>query len=417
METNGGPAGAKPALAALFEEHRRLWRNLLSVPRVLDAAIRTQVGTSAHAVVLSEGTHRLLHYRRETQAVHAEPVLLCYALINRPYILDLQPDKSVVAQYLRRGFEVYMIDWGVPTDADRGRSVDHYVCGFLARAIDLIRARHAQAKAHLVGYCMGGTLAALRTAIDPEAVATLTLLAAPIDFSSGGSLLPLWTDPKVFDVDALLDAYGNCPAWFLQWCFLLTSPVRNFIDKAIALYEQMSDPRSVSSHFALERWLNDNIPVAGATFRQFVKQLYQQNQLVRGQFQVRGERIDLARITCPILLLTASNDHLVPPAATEGIRPHVRSGEVKSMAVGAGHVGLVVGGRAHQTLWPEATAWAAGHSTVATVATVATAEASPAPQAQFRAGAPGEARPATGRRSAPRPIADAHEPRWWAGNR
>ena len=373
------------------------------------------MGTSAHGVVLSEGTHRLLHYRRETPAVHAEPVLLCYALINRPYILDLQPDKSVVAQYLRRGFEVYMIDWGVPTDADRALTVDHYVCDFLARAVDFIRARHAHAKAHLVGYCMGGTLAALRTAIDPDAVRTLTLLAAPIDFGGGGALLPLWTDPQVFDVDALLDAYGNCPAWFLQWCFLLMSPVRNFIDKAIALYDQMADPRSVSTHFALERWLNDNIPVAGATFRQFVKQLYQQNQLVRGEFQVGERCIDLRRITCPLLLLTAKNDHLVPPAATEGIRPHVGSAEVTSLDIGAGHVGLVVGARAHQTLWPEATAWAADRSTSATSATSA---ASATPRADLRpAAAPVGAPPASARRSAPRPIVHEHEPRWWAVNR
>ena len=393
METNGGPAGAKPALATLFEEHRRLWRNLLSVPRVLGTAFRTQVGTSAHGVVLSEGTHRLLHYRRETPAVHAEPVLLCYALINRPYILDLQPDKSVVAQYLRRGFEVYMIDWGVPTDADRALTVDHYVCDFLARAVDFIRARHAHAKAHLVGYCMGGTLAALRTAIDPDAVRTLTLLAAPIDFGGGGALLPLWTDPQVFDVDALLDAYGNCPAWFLQWCFLLMSPVRNFIDKAIALYDQMADPRSVSTHFALERWLNDNIPVAGATFRQFVHNLYQRNELVRGELHLGPRRVDLRRITCPVLLLTAKNDHLVAPESTEGIRPHVGSQEVTSMAVGAGHVGLVVGARAHAGFWPEVTRWTADRSTP-----LATLPAPPAPARR------------TFRRAAP-------EPRWWALNR
>jgi len=403
VETNGDPARATPALATLFAEQQRLWKSLLSVPRVVGTATRVQVGTAPHAVVLSEGTHRLLHYRRETPAVHAEPVLLCYALINRPYILDLQPDKSVVVQYLRRGFDVYMIDWGVPTDADRTLGVDHYVSGFLARAIDLIRARHAGAKVHLTGYCMGGTLAALRTAIDPEPIRTLTLLAAPIDFGAGGALLGLWTDPKVFDVDALLAGYGNCPAWFLQWCFLLMNPIRNFVDKAIALYEQMDDPRSVTSHFALERWINDNIPVAGEAFRQFVKQLYQRNQLVRGEFQVGGQRIDLGRITCPLLLLTARNDHLVPPAATDGIRPHVGSRDVKQMAIGAGHVGLVGGARAHQTFWPEATAWVADRST---------------PRADLRAAvAPEELPPPAARRAAPRPIFHQHEPRWWAVNR
>src|SRR5262249_9122664 len=124
-----------------------------------------------------------------TPATQPEPVLLCYALVNRPYILDLQPDKSVVGQYLQRGFDVYMIDWGVPSDADRVLTLEDYVCGFLARAVDETRRRHDAAKVHLVGYCMGGTMAVLHAALQPETLATLTLLAAPIDFGGSASLL------------------------------------------------------------------------------------------------------------------------------------------------------------------------------------------------------------------------------------
>jgi polyhydroxyalkanoate synthase len=363
VETNGGPPGAKRAFAAALGEQRRLWRNLLSLPRVLDTARRTRVGTTARTVVLEQGTHTLVHYHRDTPATHAEPVLLCYALVNRPYILDLQPDKSVVRQYLRRGFDVYLIDWGVPSHADRKLTIEDYVCGFLERALDHIRRKHDRNRVHLMGYCMGGTLAAVSAALDPEAVKTLTLLAAPIEFAGGESLLNLWTERTTFDVDALIDAYGNCPAWFLQSCFLFMNPVRNFLDKAIAFYEQMDDPEKLSATFALERWLNDNIPVAGETFREFVKKLYQRNELVRGQLRLGQRLVDLRRITCPLLLLTASNDHLVPPASTEGIRPHVGSRDVASMTMNAGHVGLVVGGKAHDRFWPEVTRWVADRST------------------------------------------------------
>ena len=146
METKGGPARAWPAFAAVLGEQQRLLRNMLSVPRVVDTALRTRVGTTARTVVLEEGTHSLLHYTRATPATQAEPVLLCYALVNRPYILDLQPDKSVVRQYLDRGFEVYMIDWGVPSHADRVLTLDNYVRGFLARAVDVIRRREIAAR-------------------------------------------------------------------------------------------------------------------------------------------------------------------------------------------------------------------------------------------------------------------------------
>ena len=257
---------------------------------------------------------------------------------------------------------------------------------------------------------MGGTLSTLYGALNPGAVKTLTLLASPIDFAATESLLNLWMQGGVFDVDALLDAYGNCPAWFLQSVFLFMNPIRNFFDKTIAFWEQMSDPDKLSSTLALERWLNDNIPVAGATFRQFVENLFQRNELVRGELHLGARRIDLARITCPLLLLTASNDHLVAPASTEGIRPHVGSRDVTSMPIDAGHVGLVVGGKAHAKVWPQATRWAAERSTPVTLARAAAPEDAPRP-----ASAVIETISAPAPKVPRRPA--KNEPRWWAQTR
>jgi polyhydroxyalkanoate synthase len=357
--------GATGSGLSLFAEQQRLWRRVFSAPSVLTLAQATRVGISPAEVVLAEGTHRLLHYRREAPAVYAEPILFCYALVNRPTILDLQPDKSVVQQYLKRGFEVYLIDWGVPSDADRTLTLEHYVGGFLARAAATVLDRHGSDKLHLLGYCMGGTMAALHAALRPERIASLTLLAAPIDFGGQETLLNLWTDPRNFDVDTMVDAYGNCPPWFLQTCFLLMNPVANLIEKNVAFYEQMDNPRVMTNHVALESWVNDNIPVAGETFRRFVKGLYQENLLVKGLFELGGQRVDLACLTCPLLLLTAKNDHLVAPASTEGIRPHVGTRDVHSMEIDAGHVGLVVSGKAHQSFWPAATRWLGDRSTPA----------------------------------------------------
>jgi polyhydroxyalkanoate synthase len=349
---------------ALFAEQQRLWRRLLNYPAVLEQACDTRVGASPFDVVLSQGTHRLLHYRRETPATYAEPLLLCYALINRPYILDLQTGRSVVQQYLKRGFDVYLIDWGSPADSDRGLTLEHYVCGFLDAAVHFVCRAHRRDRLHLLGYCMGGTLATLFTALYPALVQTLSLLAAPIDFGGRESLLSLWSDARHFDVDAMVDAYGNCPAWFLQTCFLFMNPVQNLVEKNLAFYEQMEDPSALSSFFALERWVNDNVPVAGETFRTFVKDLYQCNRLVKGELRLGARAIKLAEIVCPLLLLTAKNDHLVAPASTEGIRPHVGSRDIASMEIAAGHVGLVVSSKAQRTFWPAATSWLGDRSTL-----------------------------------------------------
>ena len=348
--------------AALAAEQQRLWRRVVGMPGVVDLALRTRVGMTPYDVVYREGTLRLLRYRRETPARYSTPVLFCYALVNRPYILDLQPDKSVIRRYLEAGFDVYLIDWGVPAHADHHLTLQDYVCRLLQGVISLILRERAVTRLHLIGYCMGGTLSVLFAALHPERLGTLTLLAAPIDFAARESLLHVWTDPKYFDVDAFIDANGNCPASFLQLCFLYMKPVQNLLEKNIALYEQMEDPRFLTNFFAMERWVNDNIPVAGETFREFVKKLYQRNELVRGELRLGAQQIDLRRLVCPLLLLTAKNDHLVAPASTEGIRPHVGSSDVQSLSIDAGHVGLVVSSKAHKTLWPDATRWLAARS-------------------------------------------------------
>jgi polyhydroxyalkanoate synthase len=348
---------------ASLAELQRAWGRWLSVPRVAEQASQVRVGTTPNDVVFRRGSIKLLRYRREQPAAYAEPLLLCYALVNRPYILDLQPDKSVIRQYLARGFEVYMVDWGTPSEADRGLGLEDYVSGFLTDAVDFILKEHNRRDFNLLGYCMGGTMSTMFTAAHPERVKNLTLLAAPIDFGSREPLLHLWTDRENFDVDALIDAFGNCPAPFLQSCFLVMKPVQNLIEKNITFYERMDDPRFVEGFLAMEEWVNDNVAVAGETFREFVKKLYQGNELVRGEFRLGGTRLDLSRITCPLLLLTAKNDHLVDPSSTEGIRPHVGSQDVTSMSVDAGHVGLVVSGKAQKEFWPAATRWLADRST------------------------------------------------------
>lgn len=348
---------------SLLNELYGFARRVRSIPELIEAARSTRVGTTSHELVSRRGRRRLLRYRRDTPARYAEPILFCYGLINRHYILDLQSDNSVVRQYLARGFDVYIIDWGIPSAADHALTLEDYVCGYLRDAVEQIRRAHGGVRIHLLGYCMGGTMATLLTALAPESVATLSLLAAPIDFGGRESLLNLWAERTNFDVDALIEAYGNCPAWLLQWSFLLLKPVQNMLEKYLALYEKMTDRKFVESYFAIEHWSNDNIPVAGATFREFVKKFYQGNQLVRGELRLGAERVDLARIACPLLLLTAANDHLVPPPSTHGIRAHVRADDVATMSIDSGHVGMVVSGKAHEKFWPEATRWLTERST------------------------------------------------------
>jgi polyhydroxyalkanoate synthase len=217
---------------------------------------------------------------------------------------------------------------------------------------------------NLLGYCMGGTMSAMYTALYQEQIRNLVLMAAPIDFSSDEGLLNLWTAEEYFDVDGMVDAFGNCPGSFLQSTFQLRNPVANFWMKYMTFYEKMYDRQFLDNFFAMEHWANDNIPIAGETFREFVKMLYQRNELVKGEFRLDGEPVKLENITCPLLTLVADHDDLVPPASTLALHQYVGSKDVKSMSIDAGHIGLAVSSKAHRQLWPKAAMWIADRSTI-----------------------------------------------------
>jgi polyhydroxyalkanoate synthase len=209
---------------------------------------------------------------------------------------------------------------------------------------------------------MGGTMSAIFTALHQQLVQNLMLMAAGIDFSSRDGLLNLWTDEKHFDVDAFVDAYGNCPASFLQASFLMLKPVQNLIEKPINFLERLDDDAFVEDYLAMETWLNDNIPVPGEVFREFVKFLYQQNQLARGELQIGGKRVDLGKITCPVLNIMAQKDDLVPCNQSIVFNDLVSSRDRRAIQFPAGHIGLAVGSKAQKEVWPQVCDWLADRS-------------------------------------------------------
>jgi polyhydroxyalkanoate synthase subunit PhaC len=204
---------------------------------------------------------------------------------------------------------------------------------------------------------MGGTMSAIFTALHQDRVRNLTLLAAGIDFSTRDGLLNLWTQPEYFDVDKFVDAFGNCPAEFLQSSFLLLKPVQNLIEKPIAFFEKADDDEAIDDFLTMETWLNDNIPVAGGVYREFVKYLYQQNLLVQNKMPVGKHTVDLREITCPILNIMAKADDLVPCAQSMPFNDLVSSKDRQSILFPAGHIGLAVGSKAQREVWPQACEW------------------------------------------------------------
>lgn len=333
-----------------------------ALPKVMEIARRVKKGATPSEISYEEDNLKVLRYTSDEPRKHATPLVLCFALVNRPYILDLLPGKSVVSHFVERGFDVFLVDWGCPGDADKNLRGEDYIDRYMHNVMKHVAATTGQKQVSLMGYCMGGTLSAMYTALHQDMVRNLILMTAPIDFTPTDNLLSIWADPKFFDVDKIVDTFGNAPPWLLQTSFLMLKPVSNLIEKYIGFYEKMTNEKFVEEFFAMETWINDNIPLAGETYREWVKNGYHRNLLVKGEWPIGRRKVNLKNITCPVLNLMARDDHLVPCGQSRGFNDLTGSSDRHAIEFPSGHIGLAVSGKAQKELWPKACEWLAQRS-------------------------------------------------------
>lgn len=351
-----------PWMGAWMAEGWKFAERMASVPKVVDAAKNAKKFATPYDVVMAEGPVRLLRFRGNAEPKFATPLLVVFALVNRPYVLDILPHKSVIRQFLHRGFDVYLVDWGIPTQGDRVKTLNDYINGHLHRFVEKILGLTGQPSLNLFGYCMGGTMSAMYTSLHQDLVKNFLALAAPFDWSEGDSLLKVWTSAENFDIDRVVDTLGLIPPDFLGSSFGLLKPVDNHIRKWIGFYDKMNDEKFLEEFFAMETWVQDNIPISGAVYRDFVKYGLQRNLLVKGEFPLGNRMIDLGDITCPVLNIVADSDHLVPCRQSTPLKEHVGSSDYSVLSAKAGHIGLAVGTKAHKELWPSECDWLAERS-------------------------------------------------------
>jgi polyhydroxyalkanoate synthase subunit PhaC len=305
-------------------------------------------------VVMTDGTARLLHFCGATAPGSGRaPLLVVPSLINQWYVVDLRPGASLVGALVAAGFDVWCLDWGAPEPEDRHRTWTD-VLDRLARMIRRVRRETGAPRVGLLGYCMGGTLCAIHTALDPGGVAALIDLVGPIDFAHGGGLRTM-VDPRWFDADAIADA-GNVAPEQMQAGFVALRPT---VDAAkwASLPELALDPAAREAFAALDAWASDNIAFPGEAYRTYIRELYQDNRLIAGTHRVRGRAAVLGAITCPTLVIVAERDAICPPAAATALVDHVGTRDTAVLRVPGGHVGAVVGSRAATHMLPGLVEW------------------------------------------------------------
>jgi polyhydroxyalkanoate synthase len=307
--------------------------------------------TPRHAIH-TEGTATLYRFGGAAPGAGV-PILLVPSLINRWYVLDLRAGASLVEALVGAGRDVWVLDWGIPEAEDRYTSWEHLLAR-LDRAVRRVLRDTGAPKLALLGYCMGGTLAAIHAALQPERIAALVDLAGPIDFSAGGQLRRM-VEPRWFDADAIADAGNVAPAQ-MQAGFVALRPTLD-LGKLVAFPDLLGDDRAQEAYRALETWASDNIPFPGEAYRTYITDLYQNNALVAGTHHVAGRRVDLRAITAPTLVIVAERDAICPPAAATALLAHVGATRTRTLRVPGGHVGAVVGSRAAREMYPALIEW------------------------------------------------------------
>ena len=306
--------------------------------------------------LLEEGPlARLLHYPAAGGAGSGKPILIVASLINRYYVLDLLPELSVLAQLNSRGFDVYVLDWKAPGARGPELGFADYVDGVIPDAAAKAAQRHGGRLPAVIGYCMGGTLAAIFAARHPDRLKSLVLLGTPIAFGLSGALHKL-TDRRRFDADLLMDALGNMPPAMMQSGFKLLNPADAW-NKMASLLRDAGDAERVRHFVALESWLDDNIAFPGGVYREYIRALYQDDRLSRGTMTVAGTPVDLRKLTAPLLNVIALRDHICAPPASRALMALVGAGDKQVMEFDTGHIGLTTSRRSLAELWPRIAAW------------------------------------------------------------
>ena len=314
----------------------------------LQAASGVEGGCSDKEAVFRDDKITLYRYKPIAKPAGVTPLLISYALVNRPYMMDLQQDRSLIRRLLEQGLDIYLIDWGYPNGADRFLDLDDYINGFLHNCLGHVLDEHKIDAANLLGVCQGGTFSLCYTAQHPERVKNLVTMVTPVDFRTPENLLSKWAQDM--DVDAVVDSSGNVSGEMLNMAYVSLMPFRLMQQKYVSMVDILKDPRQVENFMRMEKWIFDSPDQSGDAFRQFTQWFFQENRLVKGTVELGGRKVDLKQITQPVLNIYGRQDHLVPPSASIPMERYVGSKDYTAFEMDVGHIGMYVSGKSQKQL-------------------------------------------------------------------
>tara|TARA_B100000315_G_C14519645_1_gene560911 strand:+ start:223 stop:1377 length:1155 start_codon:yes stop_codon:yes gene_type:complete len=345
----------------LAKETARIQQKILKGMENMLKVDDIETGVTPHETVYREDMVEVHHYKPIGEKTTSIPLLVTYALVNRQYMMDLQQDRSLFRKLLEAGNDLYVIDWGYPSKMHKYISMEDYILGYMDNVIDFIREHSNNDKINLMGVCQGGTFSLIYASLIPEKIRNLVLMVTPVDFDTHDSLLNVWS--KVIDADLMIDVMGNIPGEFMNMGFLWLKPFALILDKYVGLLDNVDNPDVAENFIRMEKWIFDSPDQAGETIRQFVKDLYQANKMVKGELIIGDQIVDLSKVTMPVLNIYGEQDHLVPPHSSRCVADLVGSKDVTTKSFPLGHIGMYVSSRSQREVAPTVTDWLIHRST------------------------------------------------------
>lgn len=339
------------------DDFKKNYNRFKRVTEVLTKDPEPQVGLTPKEVIWTKNKAKLYRYQSGIKKTNKIPVLMVYALINKPYILDLSPGNSLIEYLTNQGHDVYLLDWGTPGYEDRNMKLDDFILDYIPRAVKKVLKTSEAKEITMFGYCMGGTMTTIFTALHPELpIRNLVLMTSPFDFSDAGHYTN-WLDKRYFNLDKVVDTMGMVPHSMIDFGNKMLNPIANFYGPYVSLADRADNENFINSWMLMQKWLNDGIPFPGEAYRQWIGEFYQDNKLINDELHIRGRKVELGKVTANLLNIAGKFDNIASPNQVEPLNDKVSSKNKTFQLMDTGHVSVVVGRKAVNGTYPLIEQW------------------------------------------------------------
>lgn len=351
-----------------FEDVCQGWHEQLDNLRTFNRLLTTdaKIAQTPKQLVWTLNKAKLYRYTpvKPQEQRHRLPLLLVFAIMNRPHVLDLRPGHSFVEYMIHHGYDVYLLDWGIPGPEDCELKYDDYTLEYLPRVVRKLKSLTGQNDFSMLGWCLGALISTMYAALRPDdGLRNLVLLTAPLDFSdktAGG--FTRWVSEPAFDPGRITEMFGNMPGEMIDAGAKMLKPMENYIGTYLNLWDNIDDHGRIEAWHSMNTWVRDIIPMSGAAYTQLITEFYKENRLVEGTLRIRGEHVELGRLRANLLNVIAEADHITPPCQSERVMDLVGSPDKEVFRVKGGHIGIMAGRGAEKTTWPHIDSWLAARS-------------------------------------------------------